>query len=157
MPPPPTPPRSPATAARVNVRRDIAASVLHTKLENLYERQTGRVVLDVGGKRFYTSRAALSTDPACLLNAMLQPGSPMNYLRMDEFNCPVYYFDRDPTHFRLILNYLTVGSRWSTHVLPGDVRHLYEMRAEAEHYEIKGLVEVLERRIAILSEAKSGQ
>ena len=38
--------------------------------------------------------------------------------------------------------------------LPRELRYLHEIRVEAEFYQLKGLVENLDRRIAILSEAR---
>jgi hypothetical protein len=38
--------------------------------------------------------------------------------------------------------------------LPRELRYLYEIRAEAEFYQLKGFLENLDRRIAILSEAR---
>ena len=105
------------------------------------------------GTRFYTSRPTLKADPSCLLAAMLEPGSPMRPFRHDENNSPVYFLDRDPRHFIHILNYLKNISCWSAHVLPNKLCYLYELRMEAEHYMIQGLVEILTRRIALLTEA----
>jgi hypothetical protein len=85
---------------------------------------------------------------------MTQPGSPMHYKRIDEYNSPIYFIDRDPAHFRHILNYLRLGSSWMPQSLPRELRYLYEIRAEAEFYQLKGFLENLDRRIAILSEAR---
>lgn len=72
-------------------------------------------------------------------------------MRIDEYNSPIYFIDRDPAHFRHILNYLRLGSSWMPHSLPRELRYLHEIRVEAEFYQLKGLVENLDRRIAILS------
>ena len=139
---------------RESVQISITASVTEVKMASWYEHQQGRVVLDIGGTRFVTSKATLRGDPGSLLCAMTQPGSPMHYMRIDEYNSPIYFIDRDPAHFRHILNYLRLGSSWMSQSLPRELRYLHEIRAEAEFYQLKGLVENLDRRIAILSEAR---
>ena len=136
------------------VAHDIQASITEVRLASWSDAQSGRVILDVGGTKFVTSKATLRGDPGSLLAAMIQPGSPMHHFRCDDFNAPIYFLDRDPAHFRHILNYLRLGSSWSVHSLPKESRYLYDLRAEAEHYMIKGLAETLDRRIAILSEAR---
>ena len=128
------------------IRRDV-------KLASWSDCQRQRIVLDVGGTRFPTSIPTLQSDPGSLLCAMVEPGSVMRPWRMDEHNCPVYFLDRDPAHFRLILNYLR-PERQSNLALPREIKYLYEIRTEAEHYELSGLVEKVDRRIAIMNEAK---
>ena len=139
---------------RESVQISITASVTEVKMASWYEHQQGRVVLDIRGTRFVTSKATLRGDPGSLLCAMTQPGSPMHYMRIDEYNSPIYFIDRDPAHFRHILNYLRLGSSWMSQSLPRELRYLHEIRAESEFYQLKGLVENLDRRIAILSEAR---
>jgi hypothetical protein len=139
---------------RESVQRSITASVTEVKLASWYEHQQGRVVLNTGGTRFVTSKATLRGDPDSLLCAMTQPGSPMHYRRIDEYNSPIYFIDRDPAHFRHTLNYIRLGSSWMPQSLPRELRYLHEIRAEAEFYQLKGLLENLDRRITILSEAR---
>ena len=80
------------------------------KLGGWSDIQAGRVILDVGGTRYITSRSTLRTDPGSLLCAMVRQGSPMRPWRIEENNTPVYFLDRDPAHFRHILNYLRLGN-----------------------------------------------
>ena len=74
----------------------------------------------------------------------------MHYMRIDEYNSPIYFIDRDPAH---ILNYLRLGC-WMPQSLPKELRYLQETMNKAEFYQLKGLVENLDRRIAFLSEAR---
>ncbi|XP_053376964.1 uncharacterized protein LOC128547793 [Mercenaria mercenaria] len=50
-----------------------------------------------------------------------------------------YFIDRDPAHFRFILNFLRNGA-CDLRTLPHDVRCLYEMYYEACYYRLPGLV-----------------
>lgn len=59
-----------------------------------------RVILNVQGQKFMTTRATLKSQDGILKNLMhLEPCS-------HEAGVPVYFVDRDPSHFRLILNHL---------------------------------------------------
>ena len=115
--------------------------------------QASRVVFDVGGTRFVTSRATRRCDSGSLLCVMVQPGSQMRPWRVDEHNSPVSFIDRDHAHFRYILNYLRLGSILTPQSLPREQRYLYDIRAEADHFNLKGLLETIDRRISVLREA----
>lgn len=128
------------------------SSLTNVKLAGLMDAQHGRVVLDVGGTRFTTSKATLRSDPSSLLSAMVQPGSIMHAWRIDEHNCPIYFLDRDPAHFRQILNYLRLGSNWCVQSLPKELSYLYDLKAEAEYFQLNGLNERLTKRIQLLRE-----
>lgn len=54
----------------------ITDSVTEVKLASWYEHQQGRVVLDIGGTRFITSKVTLSGDPGSLLCATTQAWFP---------------------------------------------------------------------------------
>lgn len=121
------------------------------KLGGWSDIQAGRVILDVSGTRFITSRCRLRMDPSSLLCAMVRQGSPpMRPWHLEEKNTPVYFLDRDPAHFRHILNYLRLGNSWSLLSLPREVRYLYELKAEAEHYQLTSLKTLLESRISTI-------
>lgn len=61
---------------RENVQRSITANVTEVKLVSWYEHQQGRVVFDIGGTMFVTSKATLRGDTGSLVCAMTQSGSP---------------------------------------------------------------------------------
>jgi hypothetical protein len=54
-------------------------------------------------------------------------------------NNNTYFFDRDPAHFRIILNYLRNGAQIEIAVLPKEQRYLYEIFQEANYYKLLGL------------------
>jgi len=60
-----------------------------------------RIVLDVGGQRFATSRETLLWLEGTFFSAML--GTPGRWTPETDGS---YFIDRDPTHFGAILNYL---------------------------------------------------
>lgn len=88
------------------------------------------VVINIGGIRFSTSRKTLSRLPEHLRN--LIPSTSNREA----------FFDRDPTHFRLILNFLRDGSC----ALPLRNRQaLQEIRTEARFFGLADLVEEADR------------
>lgn len=54
-----------------------------------------------------------------------------------------YFFDRDPTHFRYILNYL----RTNKIILPESKRELQELLLEAEYFSVDDLKEAIQRAL----------
>ena len=57
-----------------------------------------------------------------------------------------YFIDRDGTHFRYILNYLRTGQL----IVPKDEIIREELLAEAEFYQVEGIIEALKAKAASL-------
>ncbi|XP_060603339.1 nipped-B-like protein B [Ruditapes philippinarum] len=97
------------------------------------ETQKERIILNIGGQKFETSRVTLTKDPNSLLARIVSPeGMTPRYGNQ-------YFIDRDPAHFRFILNFLRNGS-CDLRTLPHDVRYLYELYYEASFYCLPELV-----------------
>jgi len=69
--------------------------------------KNGRVVLNVGGKRFETLIDTLQKFPDTMLGAMFSPGRGMSMAVPDENG--EYFFDRDPKMFDIVLNFYRHG------------------------------------------------
>jgi len=114
------------------------------KMDSLCEQQRGRVILNVGGVQFVTSMTTLCSVPS-MLSAMFS-----GRYRFEEDGDGCHFIDRDPKHFRLVLNYL----RDSDVVVPEDDKVLIkELYKEATYYQIRGLQELLCEKLPELSEA----
>ena len=125
-------------------RRAQELEKLQTYLE---ETQKGRVILNIGGQRFETSKPTLQKDPESLFALLFKPGTlitPVNN---------TYFFDRDPAHFRLIINYLRNGCQLPTPaVLPKERRYLLELKSECEFYQINGFKTLVDKRLKQLDD-----
>ncbi|CAC5423342.1 unnamed protein product [Mytilus coruscus] len=126
--------------------------VTDVKLATWSNVQAGRVVLDIGVTK--TSKATLRMEPSSLLAETVQEGSAMRPFLKDEYGSPMYFLDRDPAHFRHILNYLRLENQWSSQSLPHVVRYLYDLRAETDHFQLQGLYDHINRRITTLVESE---
>ena len=87
------------------------------------------IYLNVGGVYFVTRRSTL-LQSECFFSGALRTGH----------ECTELFVDRDPTHFRYILNWLR-GSRF----LPEDDATLQELLIEADYYSISSMVEAIQR------------
>ena len=106
-------------------------------LEQLKQNVENVIVLDIGGQRFVTSRSTLKAVEGSLLERLIEVVNPKKG----------YFIDRDPAHFRVILNFLRNGAVTSCQVLPKDLKYLHELKVEARYYRLPGLVEVIDERI----------
>ena len=106
--------------------------------------QDNRVMLNIGGTRFETSESTLKQEPESLFFLLFSKDTP---------NRDNYFIDRDPAHFRLILNYLRCGfSLPSESVLPRELRYLLEVKSECEFYNLQGLKDIVDTRLRRFSE-----
>ena len=91
------------------------------------------VWLNVGGVFFCTSKATL-----------LMRGDGFFHALVSHSNESEFFVDRDPYHFRYVLNWLR-GVR----VLPDDKMSVEALLAEADFYNLKDMVDALTRRRTI--------
>ncbi|ELR14880.1 K+ channel tetramerization subfamily protein [Acanthamoeba castellanii str. Neff] len=105
------------------------------KMNNLQEFASRKVKLNVGGTYFQTSLTTLTQVPS-MFSAMF---SGKYRMEADEDGC--YFIDRDPTHFRYVLNFLR-DSRIEVPV-EGSKALVRELLAEAEFYQVEGLIALL--------------
>ena len=119
-------------AKRVREEREAFESVAK-KLEHVHFNKM--IELNVGGQHFTTSLETLRKDAASMLNAMF---SGRFDVKPDKSGA--YFIDRDGTHFRYILNYLRTGKL----IVPEDITIRSELLAEAEFYQIQGIIDDLD-------------
>ena len=93
------------------------------KLERIKE---NRVILNISGAWYITSKITIMNDKDSLLAEILKHNSPFTKTSTD-----TYYFDRDHTHFRNILNYLRNQCQVDLYTLPRDGAALRELLIEA--------------------------
>lgn len=78
-----------------------------------------------GGIMVEKSKNTLRADPSCILALMLQPLSPF-YPSNN-----VYFDDRDPAHFKIILYFLRNNCNIEKRYLPTEHVYLFELLQEA--------------------------
>ena len=110
-------------------------------LQALQPTQEHKVWLNIGGVKYETSKVTLRNDPASVFSLMLLPNSPFRP------SGNVFFFDRDPSHFRIILGYLRNNCCMEKRMLPHEPKYLHELIIEARFYKLFGLVVLLEERI----------
>ena len=99
----------------------VLKKVVYQTFKFYQKTQEKRVLLNIGGKVFQTSRVTLKADPTSVFAVMFRRGCPFRPYARD-----TYYFDRDPSHFRFILNYLRNGGYLDIMTLPHEVRFRLE-------------------------------
>ena len=131
-------------ASRVREEKEAFDSVS----KKMKEGHFGKTVrLNIGGQYFTTSVHTLTKDPGSMLNAMFS-----GRFETQPSEDGSFFIDRDGTYFRYILNYLRTGKL----LLPNDelVRIWDELLAEAEYYQIQGIVDDLTSRANCRAEPK---
>ena len=98
----------------------------HNMLRHLQWTQEEALILRLGGRDFHTSWVTLRADTTSAFAGMVNPNSPFRPCGRS-----TYYIDKDPSQFRLILNYLRGGAHIESRTLPSDERYLLELLLEA--------------------------
>ena len=94
------------------------------------------IVLNVGGERFCTRLVTLCQRPS-MLQVMF--GGAFADPKPDKRG--EFFFDRDPTHFRVLLNFLRTGKIF----LPPSPVHQLELLLEAEYFGIDPVASAVKR------------
>ena len=127
---------------RTNTSDLLPSKGLTAKIESFKKAQGQKVVLNIGGVRFECCRESLIKDQKSLFEEIFSEESPVKPSLGNQ-----YFFDRDPAHFRIILNYLRNGCKIDIRTLPKDIRYLYELFYEAEYYNLHKLMEAIVAKI----------
>ncbi len=96
----------------------------------------GIFILNIGGVEFKTSKSTLENKDHFFAAFVRN----QQYEQSDCISLP--FVDRDPTHFRYILNYMR-----GSNILPTDPTTLKELRVEADYYSMNDLVNMLNDKI----------
>jgi len=97
------------------------------KIEESASRASQKIKLDVGGKPFNTSKGTLMSMEGTYFHAMLGSGK----FQPDEEG--VYFIDRNPKHFDVILDYLRMGE---LNVEGLDTKGLEKVKKDCDYYQI---------------------
>ena len=127
----------------------MALSKQHEALnEEDVNRVSPTIKLNIGGHYFTTTRETLTKDPNSRLASMLS-----GTLDLKPAEDGAFFFDRDGTHFRFILNYLRDGTHFRLILnylrtmelsFPEGETAFRELQAEAQFYQIQGILDKLQ-------------
>jgi len=99
---------------------------------------SGFVELNIGGKIFATTFATLTREIS-LLSVLVSGGAGTeNFIKYDREGR--IFIDRDPTHFRWLLNYLRDGYLVT---IPGEMQDRLEILHEARFYRLDSLASII--------------
>lgn len=97
------------------------------------------ILLNVGGRKFETSRQTLLSDPQSMLAKMFDPESRMEPgVERDG----AYFLDRDPHTFSIVLNYLRSGVLFADKPI-----ELQAVLCEARYFSLLGLEELVMQKL----------
>ena len=109
-------------------------------MDNKFVFKGPRIVLDVGGMHFSTSRSTLTKYPESMLGIMFSGRHDLETMQCKDGS---FFIDRDGTHFRHVLNYLRDGEE-VVEYFPKSLDVLSELLREAKFYQLEGLVSLLQ-------------
>lgn len=140
-----TRPKSPVPVPPMNdsQTRDYMETFLHFQ-----QVQEERIVLNIGGQCFQTSKVSMRADPGSKFGRMMRRDCPFRPAKN------TYFFDRDPSHFRFILNYMRNGGHLDVSLLPREKRYLSELLSEVRFYELSGLEEIVLDRMKQVTQTR---
>ncbi|CAC5410273.1 unnamed protein product [Mytilus coruscus] len=101
------------------------------KMQQVRRSQDNKIIMNIWGTKFETSRDTLSI--------LVVPGSLFSALCQETLQKGSVFLDRDPTHFKIVLNYLRIRDNFSRNILPKNRPYLEEMMLEADFYQLIGL------------------
>lgn len=130
-----SPRRSGSASTGPDRDRPFSARSAMDSMVEMFSDSSGIVHLNVGGARFATSRDTLCRDRDSMLSILVngELGS-----RRDASGA--YFIDRDPKHFRFVLNFLRDGDV----DLPEDDVALKQLLREAYFYQVSDLIKIIE-------------
>lgn len=114
------------------------------RFEDILTEMQSHIILDVGGNRFKVSRLTLKKTNSLLTNIEKikpLPGSA---------SVPIYFIDRDPKFFPIILNFIRNGEIKDA-MLPDDIAMLHSLDYECEFFRLEGLRRSASDKLARLS------
>ena len=100
---------------------------LTATFHKLQQMQEQRVNLNIGGQIFQTSIPTLRAEANSLFGLIFLPNCSMRPYGRD-----TYYFERNPAHFRIILNYLRQCGHLDRDLLPHEKSYFLELILHAE-------------------------
>lgn len=109
-----------------------------------------KIKLDIGGRRFTTSRTTLLTEPDSFLAAMLSG----RYELIPDPQDGSYFIDRDGQQFHHILNFLRGPDAFEC---PSDPDVLEVLREDAVYFRMNGLLDVVDAQLAKVGKSSSRQ
>ena len=99
----------------------------------------GKIVLDVGGTRYTTSRSTLTKYPESMLGVMFSGRHDIEAMECSDGS---FFIDRDGVRFKYILEYLREGEK-AVKRFPKSAEIVLGLYHDAEFYQLKGLATAL--------------
>jgi hypothetical protein len=107
-----------------------AIDKMRPEIEEMRRWQDEKITLCVGGKCFDTTKSTLMKVPKSLISI------PCGLIKKGEAKIII---DRDPSHFKFILNYLRYNCQMPAGCLPNDLQVLNELKQDAIYYNLHKL------------------